>query len=181
MIRAAATDGAFTAPVPRDAASAQILNWGTADQPATDHRVVGATVDIPCMGGPLDGRGLLVPLDEEGVPPEVIHQTWLWIEYGGELLDTDVDGHVLLGTDRRPGTALDIRLDQGTREPAELIRPDTIPCERRNGPGDHLRCRHHRHRAPVVASRCFAAPLSGLVISGKLFSNLLRGSGTRNP
>lgn len=44
------------------------------------------------MGGPIYGRGLLVPLDEDGVPPEVIDQTWLWIEYGGELLDTNVDG-----------------------------------------------------------------------------------------
>ncbi len=44
------------------------------------------------MGGPIDGRGLLLPLDEDGIPPEVIDQTRLWMEYGGELLDNDVDG-----------------------------------------------------------------------------------------
>ncbi|MEU8265444.1 hypothetical protein AB0C02_33205 [Micromonospora sp. NPDC048999] len=31
-------------------------------------------------------------IDEDGVPPAAIDQTWLWIEYGGELLDADVDG-----------------------------------------------------------------------------------------
>ncbi|TDB76769.1 hypothetical protein [Micromonospora sp. KC723] len=49
-------------------------------------------VDVPAVGGPVDGRNLLVPLDDEGVPPPVINQSWLWVEYGGELLDADVDG-----------------------------------------------------------------------------------------
>ncbi|MCX5066683.1 hypothetical protein OOJ91_12415 [Micromonospora lupini] len=33
-----------------------------------------------------------MPLDDDGSPPTAIDQTWLWIEYGGELLDADVDG-----------------------------------------------------------------------------------------
>jgi hypothetical protein len=33
-----------------------------------------------------------VPVDNDGSPPEVIDQNWLWIEYGGELLDADMDG-----------------------------------------------------------------------------------------
>ncbi|MET8312020.1 hypothetical protein [Micromonospora sp. NPDC005173] len=49
-------------------------------------------VDVLCEGGPVDGRFLTVPLDENGVPPEVVDQTWLWIEYGGELLDADMNG-----------------------------------------------------------------------------------------
>ncbi|MFI7608762.1 hypothetical protein ACIBTV_27130 [Micromonospora sp. NPDC049366] len=31
-------------------------------------------------------------VDEDGYPPERIGQSWLWVEYGGELLDADVDG-----------------------------------------------------------------------------------------
>lgn len=38
------------------------------------------------------GRSLLVPVDEDGVPPRTIDQSWLWIEYGSELLDEDVSG-----------------------------------------------------------------------------------------
>lgn len=49
-------------------------------------------VDVPCVGGPVDGRSLLVPLDDDGLPPETIDQSCLWIEHGGELLDADVDG-----------------------------------------------------------------------------------------
>ncbi|MEU8301128.1 hypothetical protein AB0C04_28040 [Micromonospora sp. NPDC048909] len=49
-------------------------------------------VDVPAVGGPVDGRNLLVPVNEDGVPPEIIDQNWLWVEYGGELLDADVDG-----------------------------------------------------------------------------------------
>ncbi|MFC0504199.1 hypothetical protein [Micromonospora costi] len=48
--------------------------------------------DVPAVGGPVDGRNLLVPTNDEGLPPETIDQSWLWIEYGGELLDADVDG-----------------------------------------------------------------------------------------
>jgi hypothetical protein len=48
--------------------------------------------DVPCVGGPVGGRNLLVPVDEAGVPPEVIDQNWLWIEFGGELLDADMNG-----------------------------------------------------------------------------------------
>ncbi|OKI49341.1 hypothetical protein [Micromonospora sp. CB01531] len=49
-------------------------------------------VDVPAVGGPVDGRNLMVPLDDDGLPPETIDQSWLWVEYGGELLDADVDG-----------------------------------------------------------------------------------------
>jgi hypothetical protein len=49
-------------------------------------------VDVPCVGGPVDGRSLLVPIDEAGVPPDVIDQNWLWVEFGGELLDADMAG-----------------------------------------------------------------------------------------
>jgi hypothetical protein len=49
-------------------------------------------VDVPCVGGPVDGRHLRVPADEGGVPPDVIDQNWLWVEFGGELLDADVAG-----------------------------------------------------------------------------------------
>ncbi|SIM46926.1 hypothetical protein [Micromonospora cremea] len=49
-------------------------------------------VDVPAVGGPVDGRNLLVSVDEDGVPPEIIDQNWLWVEYGGDLLDADVVG-----------------------------------------------------------------------------------------
>ncbi|MBQ0903581.1 hypothetical protein [Micromonospora sp. U21] len=49
-------------------------------------------VDVPCVGGPVDGRSLLVPVDEDGVPPNMIDQNWLWVEFGGELLDADMAG-----------------------------------------------------------------------------------------
>ncbi|MCK1804962.1 MULTISPECIES: hypothetical protein [unclassified Micromonospora] len=49
-------------------------------------------IDVPSVGGALDGRSLLVPVDEDGAPPRRIDQRWLWIEYGGELLDADVNG-----------------------------------------------------------------------------------------
>ena len=52
----------------------------------------GEKVDVPCVGGPVDGRSLLVPVDEDGVPPDVIDQNWLWVEFGGELLDADMAG-----------------------------------------------------------------------------------------
>jgi hypothetical protein len=44
------------------------------------------------LEGPVDGRSLLVPVDEDGVPPDVIDQTWLWVEFRGELLDADMAG-----------------------------------------------------------------------------------------
>ncbi|MFG1660679.1 hypothetical protein ACGFIY_29495 [Micromonospora chersina] len=49
-------------------------------------------VDVPCVGGPVNGRSLLVPVDEDGVPPDVLDQNWLWVEFGGELLDADMAG-----------------------------------------------------------------------------------------
>jgi hypothetical protein len=35
---------------------------------------------------------LSVPVDDDGLPPEMFDQAWLWIEFGGELLDADMDG-----------------------------------------------------------------------------------------
>ncbi|MGY4898634.1 hypothetical protein ACWEEK_24005 [Micromonospora aurantiaca (nom. illeg.)] len=61
-------------------------------QVSTDDQNMWAKTDVPCVGGPVDGRSLLVPIDENGAPPERIDQTWLWIEYGGELLDADMNG-----------------------------------------------------------------------------------------
>jgi hypothetical protein len=29
---------------------------------------------------------------EDGVPPNLIDQNWLWVEFGGELLDADMNG-----------------------------------------------------------------------------------------
>lgn len=49
-------------------------------------------VPVPCVGGPLDGRSLWVPVDEAGVPQELVDETWLWVEYGSELLDADTGG-----------------------------------------------------------------------------------------
>jgi hypothetical protein len=49
-------------------------------------------VEVPAVGGPVDGRSLTVPLDDDGQPPDVLDQTWLWVEYGGELLDADMAG-----------------------------------------------------------------------------------------
>ncbi|PZG22146.1 hypothetical protein C1I95_06040 [Micromonospora craterilacus] len=51
-----------------------------------------AKIDVPCVGGPVDGRSLIVPVDDDGWPPTTIDQSWLWIEYGSELLNADVDG-----------------------------------------------------------------------------------------
>jgi hypothetical protein len=51
-----------------------------------------ARVDIPLVGGPLDGRSLDVEVDDEGRPPEWIPETWLWLAYGSELLDKDLAG-----------------------------------------------------------------------------------------
>jgi hypothetical protein len=49
-------------------------------------------LEVPCVGGPVDGRSLSVPVDDNGLPPQVVDQNWLWIEYGGELLDADMNG-----------------------------------------------------------------------------------------
>jgi hypothetical protein len=56
-----------------------------------DDRVV-ARVDIPLVGGPLDGRTLDVEVDDEGRPPEWIPQTRLWLANGSALLDKDLAG-----------------------------------------------------------------------------------------
>jgi hypothetical protein len=61
-------------------------------QVAADDHNMWAKTDVPCLGGPLDGRSLLVPVDENDVPPATIDQTWLRIEYGSELLDADMNG-----------------------------------------------------------------------------------------
>ncbi|MFC6021586.1 hypothetical protein ACFP2T_36135 [Plantactinospora solaniradicis] len=48
-------------------------------------------MEVPAVGGPVDSRSPTVPLDD-GQPPEVIDQNWLWVEYGGEVLDADMAG-----------------------------------------------------------------------------------------
>jgi hypothetical protein len=52
-----------------------------------------AKVDVPCVGGPLNGRLLEVDVDEEGFPPETVTETELFFAYGSELLDADTSGH----------------------------------------------------------------------------------------
>ncbi|MEV7989580.1 hypothetical protein [Micromonospora sp. NPDC085948] len=49
-------------------------------------------IEVPCVGGPVDGRSLRVPLDDDDLSPSQIGQSWLWVEYGGELLDRDTNG-----------------------------------------------------------------------------------------
>jgi hypothetical protein len=49
-------------------------------------------VDIPCVGGPLDGRDIDVEVDDDGLPPEQVPETWLWFTYGSEILDEDLGG-----------------------------------------------------------------------------------------
>jgi hypothetical protein len=44
-----------------------------------DDRGMWEKADVPCVGGPVDGRSLLVPVNEDGVPPDVIDQNWLWV------------------------------------------------------------------------------------------------------
>ncbi|MGC5017103.1 hypothetical protein [Micromonospora sp. DT47] len=70
-------------------------------------------VDVPCVGGPVDGGSLLVPVDEVGVPPDVIDQNWLWVEFGGELLDADMAGVYERGARGRHRPAVDLRLGAG--------------------------------------------------------------------
>ena len=57
-----------------------------------NHRSVWEHVNVPAVGGPVDGRGLTVPVNDDGFPPDEFDQTWLWVEYGGELLNADVNG-----------------------------------------------------------------------------------------
>jgi hypothetical protein len=49
-------------------------------------------VDIPLVGGPLDGRDIDVEVDDDGLPPEHLPEAWLWFAYGSELLDHDLAG-----------------------------------------------------------------------------------------
>jgi hypothetical protein len=49
-------------------------------------------VDIPLVGGPLDGRDIDVEVDDDGLPPEYLPEAWLWFAYGSELLDHDLAG-----------------------------------------------------------------------------------------
>jgi hypothetical protein len=49
-------------------------------------------LDIPLLGGPLGGREIDVEVDDEGMPPERLTETWLWFTYGSELLDRDLGG-----------------------------------------------------------------------------------------
>ncbi|GIF78611.1 hypothetical protein [Asanoa siamensis] len=44
----------------------------------------------------MNGREAWVRLDDDGNPPVQLDQTWLWTEYGSELLDADVDGVYVL-------------------------------------------------------------------------------------
>ena len=61
--------------------------WRDANE---DHRV--ERVDIPLVGGPLDGRDIDVEVDDDGLPPEHLPEAWLWFAYGSELLDHDLAG-----------------------------------------------------------------------------------------
>lgn len=49
-------------------------------------------VEIPAVFGPVDGRDLSVSVYVDGYPPLTSDRNWLWVEYGGELLDADVAG-----------------------------------------------------------------------------------------
>jgi hypothetical protein len=49
-------------------------------------------VDIPLVGGPLDGRDIDVEIDDEGLPPKQLPETWLWFAYGSEILDENLGG-----------------------------------------------------------------------------------------
>lgn len=49
-------------------------------------------VDVPLIGGPVHGRTAHVDVDDDGLPPEVLTESWLWLTYGSELLDADVTG-----------------------------------------------------------------------------------------
>ena len=49
-------------------------------------------VDIPLVGGPLDGREIDVEVDDDGLPAEHLPEAWLWFAYGSELLDKVLTG-----------------------------------------------------------------------------------------
>ena len=49
-------------------------------------------VDVPLVGGPLDGREIDVEIDDDGLPPDQLAEAWLWFTYGSELLDKDLAG-----------------------------------------------------------------------------------------
>jgi hypothetical protein len=49
-------------------------------------------VEIPLVGGPVDGRSIDVDVDEDGHPPAALGQTDLWVTWGSELLDADLSG-----------------------------------------------------------------------------------------
>jgi hypothetical protein len=58
---------------------------------ATEDQAV-ERVDIPLVGGPLDGRDIDVEVDDEGMPPEYLPETWLWFTYGSAIIDDDLAG-----------------------------------------------------------------------------------------
>ncbi|MGC4750158.1 hypothetical protein ACLQ28_31505 [Micromonospora sp. DT201] len=66
---------------------------------------------------------MTVPLDENGVPAQTVDQTWLWIEYGGELLDADMNGVDEAGAGRRRRTAVNICLEfEDMTKPSAICR-----------------------------------------------------------
>jgi hypothetical protein len=70
----------------------QILKTPASSNAEADDCKVWEKVEVPCVGGPADGRSLRVPLDDDGLPPTQIDQSWLWVEYGSELFDLDTNG-----------------------------------------------------------------------------------------
>jgi hypothetical protein len=60
-------------------------------------------VEVPLVGGPVDGRSADVEVDEVGLPPDRLPEAWLWFTYGSELLDADLDGHYALEPVAGPG------------------------------------------------------------------------------
>jgi hypothetical protein len=79
----AAPVGIATARVPTDRLRA--ARCITEDQPVE-------RVDVPLLGGPLDGRDIDVEVDDDGLPPEHLTESSLWFAHGSELLDTDLAG-----------------------------------------------------------------------------------------
>jgi hypothetical protein len=70
----------------------QFLKTPASSNVEADDCKVWEKVEVPCVGGPADGRSLRVPLDDDGLPPTQIDQGWLWVEYGSELFDLDTNG-----------------------------------------------------------------------------------------
>jgi hypothetical protein len=77
-------------------------------------------VDLPLLGGPLDGRDIDVEVDNDGVPPARLAQTWLWLAYGSELLDHALAGRYELESVAGTRATVDLRLD---RRPFLTITP----------------------------------------------------------